>query len=81
MASYKHLPENYSHIPDLHEDLVTFYKAYEVYLKDKSFSNESNLKIQGYQLHFTIKHRALDGLISSSKAEELMEDLGELYND
>ena len=79
---YKYNPNDFIHILGLTDGLTIFYKLYSEYESDKTQSKRFALEKHGEDLFFTIKHRALEGSITGTTANELrnyMEEL--LYND
>ena len=78
IATYKYNPTEFNHVLGLSDDLTAFYKLYGEYLTDKTQSKRFALEKQGEDLFFTIKHRALEGLITGTTAYELREHMEEL---
>jgi len=74
----KYNPTEFDHIRGLSDDLTAFYKLYSEYETDKTQSNRFALEKQGEDLFFTIKHRALEGVITGTMAYELREHMEEL---
>jgi len=78
IATYKYNPIDFNHILGLSDDLTVFYRLYSEYVRDKTQSKRFALEKQGEDLFFTIKHRALEGLITGTTAYELREHMEEL---
>ena len=78
ITTYKYNPTEFNHILGLSDDLSTFYTPYNEYTNNKTQSNRFALEKQGEDLFFTIKHRALEGAITSATAYELREHMEEL---
>jgi len=78
IEAVKYNPSDFTHIPGLSEDLTIFYKLHGEYIADKTRSKRFALEKQGEDLFFTIKHRALEGFITSAIAYELREHMEEL---
>lgn len=45
----------------LSEDMIEYYVAYETYIEDNTTSNYLEMTNKLRQLHFSIKHRAVEG--------------------
>ena len=78
ITTYKYNPTEFNHILGLSDDLTTFYALYSEYTNDKTQSKRFALEKQGEELFFTIKHRALEGSITTATAYELREHMEEL---
>jgi hypothetical protein len=78
IATYKYNPIDFSHILGLSDDLTIFYTLHNDYANDKTQHKRFALEKQGEDLFFTIKHRALEGLITGTTAYELREHMEEL---
>ena len=77
-ATYKYSPTEFNHILGLSDDLAAFYTLHSEYTNDKTQSKRFALEKQGEDLFFTIKHRALEGAITSTTEYELREHMEEL---
>jgi len=78
ITTVRYNPIDFIHILGLSDDLSAFYKLYSEYETDKTQSKRFALEKQGEDLFFTIKHRALEGLITGTTAYELREHMEEL---
>jgi len=79
--AYKYNPDDYRDMLGLTDDLTEFYRLYEIYRADQTEINLWMLKIHWQNLFFTIKHRELEGFLTSTVASEIRMYLEDLVND
>ena len=81
METYKYMPYEFKGILGLAEDLTNFYIALEKYKHNRCNQSELMLKQCSIELHYTLKHRKVEGSISPSLANEITMYLEDLLND
>ena len=79
-GNYRFMPEDFSGLLNLPEELWVLYGLIENYKKESSDDNWFGMKKQWEDLFFTIKHREIEGFLHPSTASELREYLEELVN-
>jgi len=78
MMSYKYDPADFATLQSLSDDLTAFYHAVRIYAQDKSDTNWYALRHCWEVLFFTLKHRELEGGLTSVAANEIRDYLEEL---
>jgi len=78
---FKYEPESYTNILGLSCELALFYDLYFIKHMDDSIYNKFALEKHARDLFFTIKHRALEGVITKAEACELSEYIEDLLDD
>ena len=76
--TYRYAPVDFSSVQNLSEDLEAFYHAVQIYSEDKSDENWYALRHDWQTIFFTLKHRELEGALSSVPASEIRAYLEEL---
>ena len=77
-GNYKYNPDDFEGMISLSEDLSAFYQSHMAYLNDRSMSNKHEFERVGRDLFFTVKHREIETVITSSVASGLREYMNEL---
>ncbi|MCL2047030.1 MAG: hypothetical protein FWG88_11690 [Oscillospiraceae bacterium] len=78
---YKYDPEQFNNMFSLTDELKAFYEQYEKYLLNKTREQKLALEKLARDMFFTIKHRRIEGVLSQSMAQEIIEYLEELLDD
>ena len=83
LAKYKYNPDDFAHLPSLHDELAKFYSLSETYKAEKTKSAKSDLEYHWWEhLFFTIKHREVEGSLSPVDAADIRNYLEDfLYDD
>jgi len=78
---YKYNPEDFTQVLGLAGELATFYKLHEDYANERTQNSRFALEKHCRDLFFTIKHRALEGFITTTTAHEIREHMEDLLYD
>lgn len=68
---YEYMPEEYKAYPGLYAEMQDFYNLLEVYQEDKTENNKAFLRKALNDLLFSIKHRVVEGSLTSYEAEKM----------
>ena len=80
-SKYKYNPDDFKDVQFMSDDLTAFYVALEKYKADANKTNSYEVFDRFYDLHYTLKHRTLNGILSPSFAQEIEDYLLEVAND
>ena len=78
--AYKYNPTDFEGMMTLPEDLEIFYSAYEIYIKDKTDRNIF-LHRKAWEFFLSVKHRGLEGFLTSTLQEDLCDYMMDLLED
>ncbi|WP_312908962.1 glycosyltransferase [Tissierella praeacuta] len=82
LIQYKYNPESYKNYFLLYDDMKDFYYKLEMYKKNPTELMKISLKGALQTLHFSIKHRAVEGYISDDERDEMWDYFwGLVYDD
>lgn len=68
---YEYMPEEYKEYPSLYAEMQDFYNFLEVYQEDKTENNKAFLQKALNDLLFSIKHRVVEGSLTSYEAGKM----------
>lgn len=68
---YKYNPEDYKGSPLLYGDMKDFYDKLEIYTTTPTDSTDISLKNSLHMLHFSIKHRTVEGYFSDEERDKM----------
>ena len=80
-SKYKYKPEDFEGVQFMTDDLTAFYAAVEKYKADASKANSREVFDRFYDMHYTLKHRTLNGVLTPAFAGEIEAYLLEVAND
>jgi hypothetical protein len=81
VGSYKYNPDDFIGILGLPSELADFYRLCEAYKSEKSNDKWLPLRKHWEDLFFTIKHREVEGVLTSMDAQGIRDYLEVLVND
>lgn len=70
-VKYKYNPEDYKNYSLLYDDMKDFYDKLEIYIANPTDLTNISLKNALHMLHFSIKHRAVEGYISNIERDKM----------
>lgn len=79
--AYRFNPENFQGVLGLPDDLGRFYELYEDCKENQKLEERFIFEKHARDLFFTIKHRRIEGALTTSKADALLSYMEELLND
>lgn len=68
---YKYNPEDYKNTPLIYDDMNNFYSKLEIYKTNPTDITNIALKNALHMLHFSIKHRAVEGFFSDEERDKM----------
>ena len=81
MIEYKYDPASFLGVLGLSDELAAFYKMHKDYAANQTREGRLFLEKQARDLFFTLKHRRIEGAITQTTANEILEYLEELLRD